>query len=226
MRPFQPARSSGRRWKIAECSLSIGSSVAPPRATVSTKRCPPTTSASLLASSSRSPAGCGREARAGDRRRRRSRPSPRRPRDAPPALTSAALAAPSLPWRRRPRAGALLSFARLLGRGDGSEARTMPQRRARAARRCACARSARRSRSGPDARAATSSVARPTEPVAPSTHRRCTGRDESCGRRRHSAASANAIGNTGKRLVDAIEKAAVAGQQRAAVLGACAALDE
>jgi hypothetical protein len=28
----QALRSSGRHWKIAECSLSIGSSVAPPSA--------------------------------------------------------------------------------------------------------------------------------------------------------------------------------------------------
>ena len=33
IRAGQVARSSGRHWKIAECSLSIGSSVAPPSRT-------------------------------------------------------------------------------------------------------------------------------------------------------------------------------------------------
>src|SRR6201996_1640372 len=53
---FQAAGSIGRHWKIAECSLSIGISVAPPSRTASTNSCPPTTSASLLASSRRFPA--------------------------------------------------------------------------------------------------------------------------------------------------------------------------
>jgi hypothetical protein len=50
------AGSDGRHWKIAECSLSIGIIVAPPVRTASTNRAPPTTSASLFASSSRLPA--------------------------------------------------------------------------------------------------------------------------------------------------------------------------
>ncbi len=56
MRAAQACRSSGRHWKIAECSLSMGSSVAPDAATACMKSAPPTTRASLLASSSRLPA--------------------------------------------------------------------------------------------------------------------------------------------------------------------------
>ena len=56
MRSGQVARSSGRHWKIAECSLSIGSSAPPPARTASTNSAPPTTSASLFASSRRLPA--------------------------------------------------------------------------------------------------------------------------------------------------------------------------
>ncbi len=55
-RPAQVPGSSGSDWKMAECSLSIGSSVAPPSCTARMNRSPPTTSASLLASSSRLPA--------------------------------------------------------------------------------------------------------------------------------------------------------------------------
>ena len=54
-RSCQVERSSGRHWKIAECSLSIGSRVAPPALTAFMKNAPPTTSASLLARSSRLP---------------------------------------------------------------------------------------------------------------------------------------------------------------------------
>ena len=56
MRCAPGARSSGRDWKIAECSLSMGSSVAPPSRTACMNSSPPTTSASLLASSRRLPA--------------------------------------------------------------------------------------------------------------------------------------------------------------------------
>ena len=48
--------SSGRDWNTAECSLSIGRSVAPPSRTACMNRSPATTSASLLASSSFLPA--------------------------------------------------------------------------------------------------------------------------------------------------------------------------
>ena len=65
MRVDQVPRSSGRHWKIAECSLSIGSSVHAFCCTVSMNRAPPTTSASLFASSRRLP-DCA-AARQGDR---------------------------------------------------------------------------------------------------------------------------------------------------------------
>ena len=56
MRRAQAVRSSGRHWKIAECSLSIGSSSPPPCCTACMNNRPPTTSASLLASIRRLPA--------------------------------------------------------------------------------------------------------------------------------------------------------------------------
>ena len=56
MRWPQVAGSSGSDWKMAECSLSMGSSAAPPSRTARRNTSPPTTSASLLASSSRLPA--------------------------------------------------------------------------------------------------------------------------------------------------------------------------
>ena len=71
----------------------------------------------------------------------------------------------------------------------------------------------------------TSSVAMPTEPVAPRMQTRC-GPGAGVGGAHDGGASASAIGKTGSRRVDAIEDAAVAGQQPAAVLGAGAALDE
>ena len=52
----QVAESSGKDWKMAECSLSIGSSCAPPACTACMNTSPPTTSASLLASNRRLPA--------------------------------------------------------------------------------------------------------------------------------------------------------------------------
>ena len=55
-RSDQVAGSSGRHWKMAECSLSMGSNVAPPSRTVCMNNPPPTTRASLLASSNRLPA--------------------------------------------------------------------------------------------------------------------------------------------------------------------------
>jgi len=56
MRRAQVDGSSGSDWKMAECSLSMGKSVAPPSRTVRMKSSPPTTSASLFASSRRLPA--------------------------------------------------------------------------------------------------------------------------------------------------------------------------
>ena len=61
----QVAGSSGSDWKMAECSLSMGSSVAPPSRTACINTSAPTTSASLLASRRRLPARAA--ARQGDR---------------------------------------------------------------------------------------------------------------------------------------------------------------
>ncbi len=52
----QTPLSAGSDWKIAECSLSIGNSLAPPCVTASTNTSPPSTKASLLASKRRFPA--------------------------------------------------------------------------------------------------------------------------------------------------------------------------
>ena len=54
--PDRAGTSAGRHWKIALCSLSIGSSVAPPASTAAMKAAPPITSASLFASRMRLPA--------------------------------------------------------------------------------------------------------------------------------------------------------------------------
>jgi hypothetical protein len=55
--PARPqAKPRGSDWKIAECSLSIGSSAPPPSATAAMKSAPDITSASLLASSTSLPA--------------------------------------------------------------------------------------------------------------------------------------------------------------------------
>src|SRR5258705_9161011 len=51
-----PATKGGRHWKIALCSLSMGSSIAPPARTVSMNTGPATTSASLFARRSFLPA--------------------------------------------------------------------------------------------------------------------------------------------------------------------------
>ncbi|MCY1538305.1 hypothetical protein D9M68_738380 [compost metagenome] len=55
-RRSQLSESSGSDWKTAECSLSMGSNVAPPSRTARMNSSPPTTRASLLASSSFLPA--------------------------------------------------------------------------------------------------------------------------------------------------------------------------
>ena len=56
MQCAQESGSDGKDWNIAECSLSMGSNVAPPFLTARRKTSPPTTSASLFARSSRLPA--------------------------------------------------------------------------------------------------------------------------------------------------------------------------
>ena len=87
-RSCQVLRSSGRHWKIAECSLSIGSSVAPPSrdggARTARRRRPALPCWRAAAACRRAP----RPGTARGRRRRRSPPSRHRPRDAPRARTA------------------------------------------------------------------------------------------------------------------------------------------
>ena len=72
--PRPRACLGGRHWKIALCSLSIGSSVAPEARTRCSSSGPAMTSDSLLASSRRLPARAAASVDAQARRRRRSPP--------------------------------------------------------------------------------------------------------------------------------------------------------
>jgi hypothetical protein len=172
MRRGQVDGSSGSDWKMAECSLSIGSSVAPPSRTVRMNRSPPTTSASLLASSSRLPARAA--ARQGAR---------------PAAPTMAAMTAStsscdaifsraSSPVRTTVSSEFCLSFS---ASSAACGALAMTAKRGENCAHCAsssstlvAAESANTSkRSG--WREMTSSVLTPTEPVEPSTVTRCLG---------------------------------------------------
>ena len=171
MRSAQVARSSGRHWKIAECSLSIGSSVAPPSSTACMKSAPPTTSASLLASSRRLPARAA--AMQGGR--------PAAPTMAAITLSTSGSAASSH--------SACAPLQHLGGHAFGAQRVAQPARArlvghhrrsaagsagtARAARRRADARSAPTTSKRSGWRATTSSVLVPTDPVEPRMTSRC-----------------------------------------------------
>ena len=185
---------------------------------------PPTTSASLLASSRRLPARAA--ARHGAR--------PAAPTIAAITVSTSGCAASShsaLGAARAPRCATPSARSRSaqrarLGRvGDRRIAR--PQARALREQLVEAALRGQRERPRSDRgwRAITSSVLTPTEPVAPRMQTRCIA---ALRRRRHVTAIDQRERDREHRQqrVDAIEDAAVAGQQRAAVLGAGAALDE
>jgi len=168
----QALRSCGRHWNTAECSLSMGSKVAPPSATARMKSPPPTTSASLLASSKRLPARAA--AMHGGR--------PAAPTMAAITLSTSSAAASS----HKACAPACTSVAEPCSRnarrnsaarsGLGSTATRGRQRRhccTSTSTRCMALRPTTSKRSG--WRATTSSVLVPTEPVEPNIARRWRG---------------------------------------------------
>ena len=163
-----PARAPcGRHWKMALCSLSIGSSVAPERLTAASSSGPAMTRDSLLASSRRLPACAAASVErrpaaptiaamthctSGSRASSSSAPAPAE------HARSGRLAAQQARQFRAPR-----SHRRAPRTAGGRRAPGAP-----ALPRCVCAASATsRKRSG--CRASTSSVLSPTEPVEPST---------------------------------------------------------
>ena len=171
-RAGQLARSSGRHWKIAECSLSIGSSVAPPAChrideerTADDQR--------FLVGEQQALAGFGGgqargQARGADDRRHddvdlrvRGQVAERRPR-----RSSTSVPSPASASRARQRRSA---FARWPSRRSAAACAG----KGRTARRRAFAPSVRRLRSDRGGATMTSSVAMPTEPVAPKMQTRC-----------------------------------------------------
>ena len=151
MRSAQRARSSGRHWKIAECSLSIGSSVAPPsRTALHEQRA--ADDQRLLVGQQQALAGARRgQARRAARRRRRSPPSPCRPRDARPARTAPARRRSTSVAHAVRRAAAARSARAPLGVGARRRSAAASAGTARPARRRGCcARQRERPRSARD----------------------------------------------------------------------------
>ncbi len=160
-------RASGRHWKIALCSLSIGTMVAPPSCAARISSSPASTSDSLLASSRRLPA---RAAASVDGR------------PAAPTMAATTVSQSLACGQRVERVGAGMGLGVAGRRRAGRRAARRSRRRrrsphgrggargtARAARRRCCRRRARWRAGGPGGARSTSSAEAPIEPVAPRT---------------------------------------------------------
>src|SRR5690606_31155379 len=206
-------RPAWRHWKIALCSLSVGSSVAPWRSTAAIITSPAETSASLLASATTPP--CSIAAMVGAK--------PAQPTIAE-TVTSAPRAAASTSAAAPPAASTPLpaSASRKAGRQDSSAttASSAPNSRASAASSAAwqLAVSA-TTRHSARARRTRSSVEAPIEPVAPRIV------IERIALRRHPRSDEPGDQHDGDQAVDAIEHATVTRNEARRVLHPGAALE-
>ena len=221
-RRARPARAAGgRHWKIALCSLSIGSSVAPDACTAASSS-GPGHDQRFLVGEQQALAG----ARGGQRRAQSGRADDRRhDAVAPPAAraSSSSAAAPAstrVPGRLVAQQRACSSAAAASSASAAYRGRNCRHLRAPASPRCVCAASAttrKRSRM-------------PREHVQRAARRLSrwsrVRRRPIMARPRAQSGRANSTGAAAGDAVDAIQHAAVPGKQRAAVLEAGEALEQ